>query len=163
MPRILAASADDLPDRAAILARSGLAFVEDMIAGRLPPPPIGVTLGFAPTEAARGRAVFEGAAEFAALNPMRGVHGGWYGAILDSCMGCAVMTELARGEIYTTLDFSVNITRALPEGTPVRAVGEVQHRGRTTAVARGELRGCDDDRLYATGTTTCLVMRPERG
>ncbi|MDZ7709854.1 MAG: PaaI family thioesterase [Roseovarius sp.] len=163
MPCPPATSADELPDRAMMLSRSGLDFVEDMIAGRLPPPPIGVTLGFAPTDAQQGRAVFEGAAEFAALNPMRGVHGGWYGAILDSCMGCAVMTELAQGESYTTLDFSVNITRALPEGMPVRAVGEVQHRGRTTAVARGELRGRDDGRLYATGTTTCLVMRPEKG
>ena len=162
MPPTPATSAADLPDRAALLARSGLQFVEDMIAGRLPVPPIGVTLGFAPTDAQQGRAVFEGAAEFSALNPMGGVHGGWYGAILDSCMGCAVMTKLAQGEVYTTLDFSVNITRALPEGTTVRAVGEVQHRGRTTAVARGELRGRDDDRLYATGTTTCLVMRPER-
>jgi uncharacterized protein (TIGR00369 family) len=163
MPRIPATSPADLPDRAVILARTGLAFVEDMIAGRLPPPPIGVALGFAPTEAARGRAVFEGAARFDAMNPMGGVHGGWYGAILDSCMGCAVMTDLAQGELYTTLDFSVNITRALPLGIPVRAVGEVQHRGRSTAVARGELRGRDDDRLYATGTTTCLVMRPEEG
>ncbi|MET4104113.1 uncharacterized protein (TIGR00369 family) [Roseovarius sp. MBR-78] len=163
MPHRAATSAADLPDRAAMLARSGLAFVEDMIAGRLPVPPIGVTLGFAPTEAQRGRTVFEGVAEFAALNPMGGVHGGWYGAILDSCMGCAVMTELAQGEAYTTLDFAVNITRALPTGTPVRATGEVQHRGRSTAVARGELRGRDDGRLYATGTTTCLVMRPEAG
>ncbi|MFB9149389.1 PaaI family thioesterase [Roseovarius ramblicola] len=160
MPRIPATSSADLPDRAALLTRSGLEFIEDMIAGRLPPPPIGETLGFAAVEATRGGTVFAGAARLGAMNPMGGVHGGWYGAILDSCMGCAVMTELARGEIYTTLDFSVNITRALPEGTPVRAVGEVQHRGRSTAVARGELRGRDDDRLYATGTTTCLVMRP---
>jgi len=57
----------------------------------------------------------------------------------------------------------VNITRTLPLGVPVRAIGEVQHRGRSTAVARGELRGQEDDRLYATGTTTCLVMRPEAG
>jgi len=163
MAHYAATSAAELPDSAAILSRAGLTFIEDMIEGRLPAAPIGVTLGFAITEAAKGRAVFSGVAEFAALNPMGGVHGGWYGAILDSCMGCAVMTELARGETYTTLDFSVNITRALPAGMPVRAVGEVQHRGRTTAVARGELRGDDDDRLYATGTTTCLVMRPEGG
>jgi len=97
MPRIPATSPADLPDRAEILARSGLQFVEDMIAGRLPPPPIGATLGFAPVEAVRGRAVFEGVARFDAMNPMGGVHGGWYGAILDSCMGCAVMTELAQG------------------------------------------------------------------
>jgi uncharacterized protein (TIGR00369 family) len=150
----------DLPDRAAILARSGLAFVEDMIAGRLPEPPIGRTLGFAPTEAARGRCVFEGAATFDAMNPMGGVHGGWYGAILDSCMGCAVMTELAQGEMYTTLEYKVNLARAVPPGLAVRAIGTVQHRGRSTAVAMGELIGIEDGRLYATGSTTCLIMHP---
>ncbi|MBE0453271.1 PaaI family thioesterase [Roseovarius autotrophicus] len=155
-----ATSPSDLPDRDAILVRSGLEFIEDMIAGRLPVPPIGRTLGFAPTEAARGRVVFEGAARFEAMNPMGGVHGGWYGAILDSCMGCAVMTELAQGELYTTLEFKVNITRALPLDLSVRATGLVQHRGRSTAVAMGELRGVEDGRVYATGSTTCLVMRP---
>ena len=158
-----ATTLSDLPDRATLLARSGLQFVEDMIAGRLPQPPIGHTLNFAPAEAARGRVVFEGTATFDAMNPMGVVHGGWYGAILDSCMGCAVMTELAQGEISTTLEFKVNIARALSPDCPVRATGLVQQKGGTTAVATGELRGIEDGRLYATGSTTCLVTRPGAG
>ena len=43
-------------------------------------------------------------------------------------------------------------------GTRVNAVGTIQHAGRTTAVARSELRGAEDGRLYATGSTTCLIM-----
>lgn len=160
MPRTIARSPEDLPDLPDILDRTGLAFVTDMIAGRLPVPPIGAALGFDPVEAQEGRVVFAGRAGPDGLNPMRAVHGGWYGAILDSCMGCAVMTCLARGEIYTTLEFKVNITRALPLDVPVRAIGSIQHRGRTTAVATGELRGAEDGRLYATGSTTCLIMRP---
>ncbi|MGK8232861.1 PaaI family thioesterase [Roseovarius sp. MS2] len=161
MPSTHATSLDELPDLAAILARTGLGFIEDMIAGRLPCPPIGATLGFRPIEARQGHVVFEGAAQFDATNPMRGVHGGWYGAILDSCMGCAVMTALERGETYTTLEYKVNITRALPLDVPVQAIGTLEHKGRSTAVARGELRGLSDGRLYATGSTTCLVMRPD--
>jgi uncharacterized protein (TIGR00369 family) len=161
MPSHHATSLDELPDMTAILARSGLEFIEDMIAGRLPGPPIGATLGFSPIGAARGHVVFEGAARFDVTNPMRGVHGGWYGAILDSCMGCAVMTALERGETYTTLEYKVNIIRALPLEVPVEAIGTLEHKGRSTAVARGELRGRTDGRLYATGTTTCLVMRPD--
>jgi acyl-coenzyme A thioesterase PaaI-like protein len=42
----------------------------------------------------------------------------------------------------------------------VRATGLIQHKGRSTAVAMGELRGIEDGRIYATGSTTCLVMRP---
>ncbi|SHK89372.1 uncharacterized domain 1-containing protein [Roseovarius marisflavi] len=156
-----ATSLDDLPDRTDLMSRSGLEFMQDMIAGRLAGPPIGATLGFWPVLAEDGRVVFEGAAGFDVTNPMRGVHGGWFGAILDSCMGCAVMTRLARGEVYTTLEYKVNITRALPLGTMVRAIGTVDHSGRSTGVASGELRGVDDDRVYATGSTTCIIMRPD--
>ncbi|MEM7075924.1 MAG: PaaI family thioesterase [Pseudomonadota bacterium] len=158
--RFEATSADQLPDRDALLSRSGLDFMQDILAGRLAVPPIGASLGFTLAEADQGRVVFEGAAGLGALNPMGGVHGGWYGAILDSCMGCAVMTLLERGQIYTTLEYKVNITRALPMDTAARAIGTISHAGRRTAVAQGELRGVEDGKLYATGSSTCLIMTP---
>ncbi|MFO7771785.1 MAG: PaaI family thioesterase, partial [Roseovarius gahaiensis] len=80
-------------------------------------------------------------------------------AILDSCMGCAVMTKVPRGSVYTTLEYKVNITRAIPLGLRVRATGVVDHAGRSTGVASGEIRGIDDGKLYATGSTTCLIMK----
>ena len=162
MTRRIADTIDELPDRDDLLSRSGLDFMQDIVAGRLAGPPIGATLGFWPVLAEDGRVVFEGAPAFDATNPMRGTHGGWYGAILDSCMACAVMTKLARGTTYTTLEFKVNITRAIPLGMRVRATGLVSHAGRSTGVASGEIRGCDDGRLYATGSTTCLIMQPDR-
>lgn len=158
MPGFVAKSIDEMPDMAALLGRSGLEFMQDIIAGRLAGPTIGATLGFAPVLAEPDRVVFEGAPGFGALNPMRGVHGGWYGAILDSCMGCAVMTVLAQGKVYTTLEYKINITRALPMDKTVEAVGLVTHAGRRTAVATGEVRGKDDGKLYATGSTTCMIM-----
>lgn len=160
MTRRVATTLDDLPDAQDILSRSGLEFMRDVVAGRLAGPPIGATLGFWPTLAEPGRVIFDGTPGFDATNPARGVHGGWYGAILDSCMACAVMTMLDKGQTYTTLEYKVNITRAIPLDTPVRATGKVQHSGRSTAVARGELRGTTDDRLYATGSTTCLILQP---
>lgn len=89
MPVRRATSLDDLPDRSDLLSRSGLEFMQDMIAGRLAGPPIGATLGFWPVVAEDGQVVFEG--------------------------------------------------------------------------ATGELRGLSGDRLYATGSTTCIIMRPEPG
>ncbi len=132
--------------------------MQDMQAGRLGGPPIGETLGFRLVSVACGEVAFEGVAKAGVTNPMGGVHGGWYGAILDSCMGCAVMTMLARGQIYTTLEYKVNITRPVPLGLIVRAVGRVSHAGRKTGVATGELRGAENGKLYATGSTTCLIM-----
>ncbi|WP_299848552.1 PaaI family thioesterase [uncultured Roseovarius sp.] len=158
MVQKVAQSFEDLADWGDLTARSGFEFMQDMIAGRLAGPPIGTTLGFGPTQVDDGLVIFEGIPEFRATNPMRGLHGGWYGAILDSCMGCAVMTKVPKGSIYTTLEYKVNITRALPLGTKVKAIGTVTHAGRSTSVATGEVRGLDDDRLYATGSTTCMIM-----
>ncbi|QYX58483.1 PaaI family thioesterase [Roseovarius sp. SCSIO 43702] len=135
--------------------------MRSILRGELSGPPIGRTLGFRLTGVEEGRVTFEGTPGFDATNPMRGLHGGWYGAILDSCMACAVMTRVPRGSFYTTLEFKVNITRAIPLGTPVRAIGTVQHAGRSTGVATGELRGAEDDRLYATGSTTCMIMKSD--
>jgi len=156
--KTIARNLDELPTLEDLKSRSGLEFMQDMVAGRLAGPPIGATLGFWPTLAEPGHVIFEGAPGFNAVNPMRGVHGGWYGAILDSCMACAVMTTLPKGRIYTTLEYKVNITRAIPLGMAVRAVGQVAHAGRSTGVATGEVRGMEDGKLYASGSTTCMIM-----
>ena len=158
----IAETLDQLPDMDDLLARSGLEFMQDMVAGRLPGPPIGATMGFWPISAEEGCVVFEGTPGFSVTNPMRGLHGGWYGAILDSCMACAVMTKVPRGSAYTTLEYKVNITRAIPLGMKVRATGTVTHAGRSTGVATGEIRGTEDQKLYASGSTTCLIMQVPR-
>ena len=155
----IAETLDQLPDMDDLLSRSGLEFMQDMVADRLPSPPIGATMGFWPILAEEARVIFEGTPEFPVTNPMRGLHGGWYGAVLDSCMACAVMTKVPRGSVYTTLEYKVNITRAIPLGLTVRATGVVQHAGRSTGVATGEIRGVEDSKLYASGSTTCLIMK----
>jgi uncharacterized protein (TIGR00369 family) len=149
----------DLPDMTDLFARSGEEFMQAILEGELSGPPIGETLGFALSEVAKGRVVFEGTPEFRTTNPLRTVHGGWYGSILDSCMACGVQTTLPKGTSYTTLEYKINIVRSIPLGTTVQAVGTVQHAGRSTGVAVGELRGKEDGKLYATGSTTCIVMQ----
>jgi len=153
-----AKSLDELPDWGDLTSRSGLEFMQDVLEGKLAGPPIGATMGFYPAAVEDGHVVFEGRPEFNTTNPMRGVHGGWYGAILDSCMACAVMTKLPKGTVYTTLEYKINITRAIPLGMKVRAIGTSQHVGRSTGVANGEVRGVEDGKLYATGSTTCIIM-----
>ena len=46
---------------------------------------------------------------------------------------------------------------ALKAGTPVRAEGRVIQAGRRAAFSEADLRGLDGT-LYATATSTCLVM-----
>ncbi|WP_425090736.1 PaaI family thioesterase [Tropicimonas sp. S265A] len=144
--------------REELLSLSGLEFMQGMQEGTLPPPPIAVEMGYHLTAVAPGAVTFSGAPTSAYTNPMGGVHGGWYGTLLDSAMGCAVMTVVPRGRIYTTLEYKINITRALRPGVEINATASVDHAGRSTAIARGEIRGVADGKLYATGSTTCIIM-----
>ncbi len=150
---------DDLPSQAEALSMSGLEFMQRMLAGDLAGPPIGTTMNYEATHVEDGKVVFRGAPTFEVCNPMGTVHGGWYGTLLDSCMACAVMTKVPKGSVYTTLEYKVNITRPLPIGMEIEATGWVQHAGRSTGIASGEIRGVEDGKLYATGSTTCIIMQ----
>lgn len=150
--------ASELPSLAEIAALSGLETMRAVQEGRFPAPPIARTIGFALAEVDQGRVVFTGAPEFRHFNVLGSVHGGWFGVLLDSCMGCAVHTMLPRGRGYTTLEYKVNVIRPAGVGTgPLRAVGEAVHVGRRTGVADGRIEDAEG-RLYARGTTTCLVF-----
>ena len=143
-----------------VLPLTGLEMLEGMIAGRFPAPPIAYTLRFFLLEVGDGRAVFQGQPKQAFFNPLGTVHGGWYATLLDSALGCAVHTTILPGERYTTMEFKVNLVRALAPDLPrVRAVGRLRHRGRQMATAEADLVG-PDDRLYAHASTTCLILPP---
>ena len=149
----------DLPDRAQLLSMSGFEFMCAMRDGTLPRPPIARVLNYTLAEVLDGEVTFIGTPDFDHTNPMGTLHGGWYGAVLDSCMACAVMTKVPKGSIYTTLEYKVNITRSIPIGLQVAARGWVQHVGRSTGVAAGEIRGVEDGKVYAIGSTTCIIMK----
>jgi uncharacterized protein (TIGR00369 family) len=139
-------------------AYDGLAFLQSIIAGTLPQPPIAETLGFRLVEAEPNRAVFEGMPRHAYYNPLGTVHGGFAMTLLDSCLGCCVHTTMQKGEGYTTLEIKVNLVRAITKDTgPIRAVGRIIHRGRTTATAEGDIRDGAGN-LLAHGTTTCMIF-----
>ena len=154
----IATGPEDLLSQAEVLGMSGLEFMTGILEGRLPGPPIGQTMGYRVHEVSSGRVVFRGAPEFNVTNPMGTVHGGWYGTLLDSAMACAVMTRVPKGSVYTTLEYKINIVRPIPLGTMIDCIGETDHAGRSTGVAHGEIRGVEDGRLYATGSTTCIIM-----
>lgn len=138
---------------------SGLEFLTGMIDGRLPAPPMARHMDFWLIEAEEGRVVFEGEPTEDHLNPMGTTHGGWFGAIMDSALGCAVMSRMPQGSAYTTLEYKVNLVAGLAPGTRVRATATTGHVGRSTAVATAEMRGVENGRLYALASTTCMVMK----
>lgn len=136
----------------------GLEVMRRMAAGELPQPAISHTLGFRLTEVDEGRAVFEGEPAEFHYNPIGTVHAGFALTLLDSAMGCALVTTLPADTPWTTLEVKANFTRALTSETGlVRCIGTVVHPGRRVATTEARLED-ESGRLYAHGTSTILVL-----
>ncbi|MET7600238.1 PaaI family thioesterase [Streptomyces sp. NPDC004082] len=137
---------------------SGLDFLREVQAGRLPAPPIAATLGMRLEEVEHGRAVFSLIPGEEHYNPIGSVHGGVYATLLDSAAGCAVQSVLPPAMGYTSLDLTVKFLRPVTVDTGrIRAVGTVLNSGRRTALAQAELLD-ETDRLLAHTTSSCLLF-----
>lgn len=133
--------------------------MQAIAAGRFPPAPIQDTIGFTLEAVEEGRATFRLQPDHKLDNPMGTVHGGVAMTLLDSAMGCAVHTTLARGQHYGTLEVKVNLVRPITADTgPLLAHGEVVHRGSRVATAEARLVGEADGKLYAHGSSTCMIL-----
>ncbi|MEQ8306953.1 MAG: PaaI family thioesterase [Hoeflea sp.] len=141
-----------------VAREGGLSVMQGILDGRLPGATIAKTLNFWLTEVGEGTVTFAGAPNGEHLNPLGTVHGGWAATIMDSALACAVMTTLAPGEGYTTVEFKLNLTRPiLPDSGEIVCEGRIVHRGRTTATSEAYLRD-GGGRLLAHGTETCAIF-----
>jgi len=139
---------------------SGLEYLQKIVSGALPGPPIGALMSFSIAELEEGRAVFVVEPAEYHYNPIGVVHGGVAATLLDSAMGCAVHSTLPAGAGYTTLEIKVNYLRPMTVETgPVRCEASVIHVGGRTATAEGRVVD-QSGKLYAHGTTTCIIFRP---
>lgn len=139
-------------------AMDGMTMFTEMLAGRLPAPPICRTLGMALAQIEPGRVVFAYTPVFEYYNPLGSVHGGIAATLLDSVMGCCVHTTLKAGTGYATVEIKVNYVRAMTDKTgPVRAEGRIINVGSRIATSEGKLMDATG-RLLAHGTTTCLIF-----
>jgi uncharacterized protein (TIGR00369 family) len=151
-PAAIAAAGADL---------SGAEFFAAIAEGRIPPPPVMRALGFDGLFFEEGRAAFRLTPQEFHYNPLGTVHGGVFATMLDSACGCAVHTMLPAGVFYTSLDLSLKFLRSVTVDTgPITAEATVVHLGRRTALAEGRITD-GAGKVYATATSSCLVMRPE--
>lgn len=117
------------------------------------------TLDLKPISVEEGFVVFEGAPGKEVYNPFGTVHGGYAATLLDTVMGCAVLSKLSHDQAYTTLELKVAYHRAMTEKTgPVRGEGRAITVGRRAAFAEGRVVDAKGN-LYATATTTLLVFQ----
>ncbi|WP_439594169.1 PaaI family thioesterase [Microbacterium sp.] len=149
---------DPMPPLEASAELSGLEYLRALIAGEYPPPPIARLLGFDIVEAREGEVVFECEPGEYHYNPLGTVHGGLACTLLDTVVGCAAHTTLAKGVGYTSIDLNVSYLRPIlaTSGT-LRAVGRVVKTGSRVIFAEGVLQDAAG-RSLATATSSLLVL-----
>ena len=150
---------DPAPVGKEAFSMAGAAFLRAIAERKLPPPPIANLMGFDIEEVGEGRVIFGVEPQEYHYNPIGMVHGGLAATLLDSAMGCAVHSMLPKGAAYTTLEIKVNYIRPMTAETGrVRCEAKMIHVGGRTATAEGRVID-DSGKLYAHGTTTCIVFR----
>jgi uncharacterized protein (TIGR00369 family) len=150
---------DPRPGAEAARTMSGMEYLRAIQGGVFPPPPMASLMGMELVSVDEGRAVFAVQPAEYHYNPIGVVHGGLASTLLDSAMGCAVHTMLPAGAGYTTLDLTVNLVRPLTHETGrVLCTGSVIHVGGRIATAEGRITD-EAGKLYAHGTTTCMIFR----
>lgn len=137
---------------------SGRETLQMILDGTLPAPPFAPTTLIDLIEVEEGRIAFSGRPDFAFLNPMGTVHGGWIATILDSAMGCAVHSTLKPGQLYATTAMTINYVRPLTaDSGEVRCEATTVYSGARMATSEGRLID-GKGRLIAHGSESCLVF-----
>ena len=137
---------------------AGVDYLQAMIDGELPPPPISGLLQFDVMSAEPGRVVFTCRPDESAYNPIGAIHGGLVCTLLDSVTGCAVHSTLPQGKGYTSVEIKVNYLKAVRLSSGVlTATGTVVKSGSRVGFAEGVVTDASGA-VVATATSTLLIF-----
>ena len=157
-------------DPAEVRQMTGREFLQAMLDGQLPAPPIAETLSFWLTEIGDGLAVFEGDAGPRLLNPLGIVHGGWALTLIDSAAGCAAHTLLPAGASYATIETKANFSRPIrmtraasaPKGAPSAAGGASSPAMRGSSTQRAAFLRTGPRRSWCSRAPRLRNLRPRQ-
>lgn len=136
----------------------GLDYLQAMLHGELPPPPISGLANMQLTDATPGHAVFTCEAGEWAYNPIGTIHGGLVCTLLDSVCGCALHTVLPQGKGYTSVEIKVSYLKAVhPSSGMLTATGTVVKAGSRVGFTEGVITDANGD-VVATATSTLLIF-----
>jgi uncharacterized protein (TIGR00369 family) len=134
-----------------------LVALEQLVEGKLSPPPIAALIGFTLSAVSPGEAVIELAAGRQHANPMGTLHGGVLCDIADAAMGIAYASTLAEGETFTTLELKINFLKPVWTAK-LRAIGRLVKRGQTLGFVECDITD-EQQTLVARASSTCMTLR----
>lgn len=146
-----------------IAQMKGLEIVCALAEGRLPRPAMAEVLPFELLPPGEGHVTLSAMPEARFANPMMTMHGGWIMTMLDTAMALAAQTTLSPGQSCPSQETSAKFVRPIKVDTGrLRVTGKVISRGRTVITLEGRIEDTEG-RLYAHGTSTCLVVQHGKG
>lgn len=130
----------------------------DVQAGRVPPPPAAVLLGWelvqVDPELGTIEVAFRAGDQF--TNPVGVIQGGFLAAMLDDTLGPALVATLPENQFAPTLDLHVQFLRPARPGR-LLGRGRIVQRGKTVCFLAGELIA-PDARPVAVATATARIQ-----
>jgi len=136
----------------------GQEFLDGMISGRFPPPPISGVIGQELVSAADGEAVFHCTPDESFYNPIGLIHGGLLCTLMDSAMGVAVQTRLPADHGAASIELKVSFLRPVPaDGSVLEVRGKAIRVGSRVAFAEARAYRADGE-LVGHATSSLLVQ-----
>lgn len=152
---------DPLVAMAAAHRMTGRSYLDALREGRLPAPPMVELMGFELREVGDGCVVFTATPQEYYYNGIGLMHGGFAATLLDTTIGCAVLTTVPAEKVATTLDLQVRYFRPLTmQSGTLRCEGRVINIGRSTTTAEGQIFD-GAGRLCGHGTSTLALIVPD--
>ena len=149
---------DPAPTTARGLSMAGIDYLNAMIDGVLPPPPISGLMEIGLVSAEPGKVVFTCRPDESAYNPIGAIHGGLVCTLLDSVAGCALHSTLPKGKGYTSIEIKINYLKAVRLASgPLTATGTVVKSGARVGFTEGVVVDANGA-VVATASSTLLVF-----
>jgi uncharacterized protein (TIGR00369 family) len=136
---------------------TGMEFLNAMIEGRLPVPPINAVTGQRLASVGDGEAVFRCSPDDSFFNPIGLIHGGLLCTLMDSAMGVAVQTKLPANTGAASIELKVSFLRPAPAGRELEARGRVLQVGRRIAFSEAHVY-LDDGTLVGHATSSLAIL-----
>lgn len=108
---------------------TGREFLQGIIDGKIPPPPMARLIGAELASVGDGTAVFRCVPGESTYNPAGVVHGGLLCTLMDFAAACAVSTKLPAGVACTSIEIKVSFFASLRAGN-----GHIEARGHALRV-----------------------------
>lgn len=132
-------------------------YLEDMIQGKVSPPPIAQLLGFKVTNYCDGCTTVEMEITGKYWNPMKTLHGGVYCDLADAAMGFSFLTTLNEDELFTTVDLRINYLKPVTTGKLI-ASSKIIKRGKRLGYMECEIVN-EQGKLVAKASSTCIIQK----